>query len=268
MSLLQSIHRGKQLLPPRIVLYGTEGIGKSTWAASAPKPIFIQTEDGLSGIDCESFPLAHTYEEVVTSLRALYTESHDYQTVIVDSFDWLERLIWDDICRQHKVASIEEVGGGYAKGYGYALTPWREVLGLLNKLQRERGMVAIGLAHSRVEKLEDPETTAYDVRKPRLHKSACGLVSEWADAVLFAYQKLRVQTEDAGFNKKRSRAVGVGAGGGERVIRTVGTPAVVAKNRYSLPDEIPLSWPAFMSGVAMHFASQKEVPQPVSVSQE
>jgi len=111
-SLLANIQRGRQPMPPRIVLYGTEGIGKSTFASQAPRPIFVPTEDGLSEIDCERFPLAKTFEDVLTDLSALAIEEHEYQTVVLDSLDWLERLIWDVLCRQFNVASIEKVAGG------------------------------------------------------------------------------------------------------------------------------------------------------------
>ena len=100
MSLLQKIHSGPRHMPPRLMIHGTEGIGKSTTASQAPKPIFIQTEDGLGQIDCDSFPLAGSFGDVVKALSALYADKHDYQTVVIDSLDWLERLIWDDICRE------------------------------------------------------------------------------------------------------------------------------------------------------------------------
>jgi hypothetical protein len=247
MTLLNTIHKGKQPLPPRLVLYGTEGIGKSTFAASAPAPIFIQTEDGLAEIDCDKFPVAQTLDEVVAALTALHAESHEYQTVVIDSLDWLERLIFDELCRQYNVSSIEKVDGGYAKGYTHALTHWRAVLGLLNRLRVERGMVVLGIAHAKVEKFEDPEATAYDRYTPRLHKHACGLVCEWADAVLFATRKIRVQQEEAGFNRKRAIAHALGKDGGERVLRTIGGPSCVAKNRYGLPEQLPLAWDAFIS---------------------
>jgi hypothetical protein len=247
MTLLNKIQRGKQPLPPRLVLYGTEGIGKSTFGSQCPAPIFIQTEDGLAEIDCDKFPLATSFDDVVGYLSSLLTEPHEYQTVVIDSLDWLERLIWDDLCRQHNVSSIEKVDGGYAKGYTHALTHWRHLLGLLNRLRTERGMVVLCIAHARIEKFEDPEATAYDRYSPRLHKHACSLVCEWADAVMFATRKIRVQTEDAGFNRKRGVAFGIGKDGGERVLRTIGGPSCVAKNRFSLPEQLPLSWPAFMA---------------------
>jgi len=178
MSLMNQIHTGRRIMPPRILMYGTEGIGKSTTAAQAPHPIFIPTEDGLDQIDCASFPLAQRFDEVVSAISALYTEEHDYQSVVIDSLDWLERLIWDDVCREYGVncreygvKSIEKADGGYAKGYTHALTQWREVLNGLDALRNERGMAVILLAHAKVEKFEDPESVAYDRYSPRLHKT-------------------------------------------------------------------------------------------------
>ncbi len=89
---LDRIQRGRRHSPPRLMIYGTEGIGKSTTASKAPKPIFIPTEDGLDQIDCDSFPLAKTLADVDASLQTLIGERHDYESVAIDSLDWLERL--------------------------------------------------------------------------------------------------------------------------------------------------------------------------------
>jgi hypothetical protein len=250
MSLLTRIQRGRTSKPPRIVLFGTEGIGKSTFASQAPSPVFVQVEDGLAEIDCAKFPLAKSFDEVTAALAALHADPHDFETVVIDSLDWMERLIWDALCRQYSVTSIEKVDGGYARGYTHALGQWRQVLDLLNALRDDRGMAVICIAHSKVERVEDPESTAFDRHAPRLHKHACGLVCEWADAVLFAGRKIRVQSEDAGFNRKRGVAFGLGKEGGERVLRCIGGPACVSKNRYGLPEELPLSWAAFMAAMS------------------
>ena len=249
MTLLTQVHRGRRPMPPRLMLYGTEGIGKSTFGAGAPAPIFIPTEDGLGEIDCHHFPLAKSFEEVMEALGDLYREPHDYQTVVVDSCDWLERLIWDALCQQYGVTCIEKVDGGYARGYTHALTHWRRILDGLNTLRMRRGMCVIVLAHAKVEKFEDPEHAAYDRYSPRLHKHATALITEWADAVLFATRKIITQTEEGGFGRERTIAAGLGADGGERILRTVGSPACVAKNRYGFPGELPLSWPAIMQAL-------------------
>jgi hypothetical protein len=251
MSSFAQIQRGRAPMPPRILVYGTEGIGKSTFASQAPKPIFVPTEDGLSEIDCERFQLAKTLDDVLTSLAELHVEPHDYQTVIIDSLDWSERLIFDDLCRQYNVASIEKVDGGYARGYTLALTHWRKVLDALNRLRNDRGMAVICIAHAKVEKFEDPESAAYDRYSPRLHKHAAALVCEWSDAVLFATRKFRTQTEDAGFNRKRTIANAIGKDGGERILRCVGGPSCIAKNRFGIAEELPLSWTAFMAALSI-----------------
>ena len=250
MSLLQQIHTGRRPSPPRFVIYGTEGIGKSTTAAAAPKPIFIPTEDGLDQIDCASFPLATSLANVEAALQSLIQDQHDFESVVIDSLDWLERLIWDALCEQYGVASIEKVDGGYARGYTHALTHWRRVLDSLNILRGSRGMCVILLAHAKVEKFEDPEQAAYDRYSPRLHKHATALVTEWADGVLFATRKIITKTEETGFNRERTIASGLGKDGGERVLRCVGSPACVAKNRFDLPAELPLSWAALMQAMA------------------
>jgi hypothetical protein len=252
MSMLANVERGRQAKPPRVLLYGVEGIGKSTFGAQAPKPIFIQTEDGLDEIDCDKFPLAATYDEVLLALRELHTQPHDYESVVIDSLDWLERLVWDKLCAVSNVNSIEKVDGGYSKGYTHALTYWREIIDCLNALRNSRGMVVLLIAHSKVERFEDPESSPYDRYSPRLHKHAGALVSEWCDAVLFATRKMRTQSEDAGFNRKRTTAHAIGAGGGERILRCVGGPSCVAKNRYGITEELPLSWPAFIEALSNH----------------
>ncbi len=244
MALMSSVTNGKQSQPPRIMIYGSEGVGKSTFAASAPKPIFIQTEDGLSEIDTSKSPLRTTFDEVILQLQAVRDEEHDYATVVIDSLDWLERLIWDRVCADYGVKSIEKADGGYGKGYTHALTYWRQVVKLLNDIRSKRNMAIILVAHAKVERFEDPEHPAYDRYTPRLHKAANSLICEWVDAVLFATRRMRVDADTG-------KAAPVGADGGERVLRTNGSPAYSAKNRYSLPSEIALSWQAFVDGLTV-----------------
>jgi hypothetical protein len=221
------------------MLYGVQGVGKSTWASCAPKPIFLQTEDGLGEISCDKFPLATTFERVVKALSELYTEKHPYHTVVVDSLDWLERLIWTEVCRKHNVESIENIG--YAKGYVFALTQWRGFLEGLSALRNDKGMAVILIAHARIERFENPETESYDRYVPRLHRLASQLIQEWCDEVLFATFKVYTRQTEERFNRTRRQAIGTG----ERIIRTVERPAHVAKNRLNLPDELPLDWNAY-----------------------
>jgi hypothetical protein len=230
MKLMKHIQRGKSAPPRRVLVYGTHGIGKSTFGAMSERPVFIQTEDGLAGIDADRYPLAARLGDVIGALGELLREEHDYRTVVIDSMDWLERLIHAEVCQKRSVESIEDIG--YGKGYVFALPFWREVLAGLDALRNERGMEVILVAHAQIEKFANPETETYDRYAPRLQKLASALVQEWCDEVLFATYR---------FDRKRVQAIGTG----ERVLRTTERPAHVAKNRLALPDEIPLDHRAF-----------------------
>ena len=245
----KTIQSGRENRPPRLMVYGSEGVGKSSYAAHAPAPIFIQTEDGLGQIDCAKFPLAKSFGDVIAQLESVRDEAHEFQSLVIDSLDWLERLVWDDVCREFGVRSIEKADGGYGKGYTHALTQWRKVVSLLEQIRDKRNMVIILIARAKVERFEDPENAAYDRYTPRLHKHACSLICEWVDAVLFATRRMRV-------DKDNGKASPVGADGDERVLRTNGSPAFIAKNRYSLPNEIPLSWEGFVAGIKAQYGAK------------
>jgi len=238
-KLLTQVQSGKTVEPRRVMLYGTHGIGKSTWGAQAPKPIFIQTEDGLGQVDCDRFPIAGALSDVIAALSELYSEKHPYQTVVIDTLDWLEALIWAEVCKRKGVENIEDIG--YAKGYTFALTHWREVLDGLDALRNDRGMTVVLIAHSKIDRFENPETETYDRYTPRLHKHACAMVCEWSDEVLFATYRVHTKQTDEGFGRKKARGVGTG----ERIVWTTERPAHVAKNRLNLPDELPLEWAAY-----------------------
>lgn len=232
MDLLKTIKRGKTPAPPRIVLYGMEGIGKSTFAANFPNPIFIQTEDGLGQIDCAKFPLCQKGRDALDQLTALVKEPNDFQTVVVDSLDWLERLIWDDVCAQNKVDSIEHIG--YGKGYVMALTSWRTILDALSDLHR-RGKIVLLLAHALAEDYSDPEVTGIKRFTPRLHKTARSLIAEYVDLVLLATRKFGAANGETQNNP--------------RIVRTEPTPYQVAKSRYAIPPELPLDANAVLNAI-------------------
>jgi hypothetical protein len=240
MTLIEQIQNGKRHAPRRVMLYGVHGIGKSTWGAMSENPIFVQTEDGLGEIDCARFPLAEDYSQVITALSDLYTEDHDYQTVVIDSLDWLERLIWAEVCRKRGVESIEDIDWG--QGYKWALTQWREVLDGLQALRNDRGMMVILIAHCAIKKFKSPMTDTYDRYTPRLHKHASAVVQEWCDEVLFATYTVDTKQVDEGFDETRTRAIGQAT----RVVYTTEGPAHMAKHRIAdLPDGLPLDYRAF-----------------------
>ena len=250
-ALLDQVQSGRCYAPRRVMLYGTPGVGKSTWGSQAPRSVFIQTEDGLSEVEGAKFPLATQYAQVIQALSELYSEEHDYQTVIVDTLDWLERLIWAEVCRKRGVESIEDVG--YGKAYIFALTQWREVLDGLQALRNERGMAVILIAHCAIEKFQSPMADTYDRYVPRLHKHASAVVQEWCDEVLFATYRVTTKQVDEGFDRKRTRAIGQA----ERVVYTTEGPAHVAKHRLpGLPDELPLDYRAYAQFLSAQHAPE------------
>jgi hypothetical protein len=172
-------------------------------------------------------------------LASLYSEDHDYRTVVVDSLDWLEPLIQAKACRDNGWASIEEPG--YGKGYIAALALWRQYLDGLNALRDERGMTVVQTAHSEIRRFDSPEHEPFDRYGIKLHTRAAALVQEHADVILFANYRVSTVRSDVGFSKRVNRAVG----SGERLIHTTERPAFIAKNRYGLPDTLPLDWHAF-----------------------
>ena len=238
--------------PPRILIYGPEGVGKSTLGASAPGAVIVQTEDGLGQIDSQAFPLACQFGDVVDSLTMLATEAHEYRTVVIDTIDAMERMIHTDVCEEYGSQVLEKVDGGYGKGYKYALLRWRQILTICSSLRTDRGMCVLLLAHGRVERLEDPEGPVYDRFVPRIDKSACAMVTEWVDLIGYAHRRLAVKREQSGF-RVRGVAKAVGAGGGERLIQCEGGPWAVAKNRYGITTELPLTWHALESAIRKSF---------------
>jgi hypothetical protein len=240
---LASLKSTSALAPPRILAHGVAGIGKTTFGAQSDHPIVVLTEDGLGMLKVDHFPLARTFDEVMEALAALYTEPHDYKTVVVDSVDWLEPLVWQRTCRDNGWSSIEDPG--YGKGYIAALDLWRQYLDGLNALRDERGMTVIQIAHTDIRRFDSPEHEPYDRYVIKLHARAAALLQEHSDVVLFANYRISTVKSDVGFNKKVTRALG----SGERVLYTTERPAFLAKNRYGLPDVLPLDWQAFAAAM-------------------
>lgn len=231
--------------PPRIVIYGPGGIGKSTFAADAPDVLFFDIENGLDGIESSKLEIK-SWQDVLQGITALHEQDHKFKTLAVDSIDWLERHIHAQVAQEHNGKSIEDIP--YGKGYKFALDLWNQFLDGMTSLRDNKGMTIILIAHDQIKKYNDPTMDSYDRYTIKLHDSAASLVVEWSDAVLFARKKVRIEKEDAGFNKKIAKAKDLGD---MRVIQTVDAPSYQAKHRASLalPEEIPFSWDSFIESI-------------------
>jgi hypothetical protein len=243
---LASLRSSTSPTPPRLLIYGVAGIGKTLFATSAPRPVVLQTEDGLGTISAPTFGVLRSFDEVLQAIGSLYDEAHEFQTVVLDSLDWLEPLIWQHTAQLHSQPNIEAFG--YGKGYLAALDAWRSILDGLNALRDERGMAVILLAHAEIKRFDSPETEPYDRYQPKLHARASALVQEHVDAVLFANYRVSTLKSDVGFNKKVVR----GVTGGDRLLHTVERPAFLAKNRFGLPETLSLSWPELAAGIPFY----------------
>lgn len=241
---------GKRATPIWAHLYGVEGIGKTTFASEAPDTVFIDVEQGSNEIDTARFifdevtgrTIPLSLAEVLGALYRLRTEPHPYKTIALDTLDALEALVWAQVCREASCKSIEDFG--YGKGYVIALNPWRQIIDEIVAL-REKGYNVITLGHAVIKPFKNPEGEDFDRYIPKLHEKAGALIKERANAVLFTNWR-NATRKDA--QTKRIRGVTDAA----RMIYTRRTAAYDAKNRYSLPDEMPLSWASFFAAVQAH----------------
>lgn len=218
--------------PPIIVISGPPKIGKSTFAEQADSPVFLQTEDVGDGIKAPKSDLRKSWAEVMESLAWLSTEKHDFKTLVVDSVDWLEPLINNQVAKDNNVPTLEKIG--YGKGYVMALDLWREYIDAIKWLRDTKDMAVIQIAHTEIKRFENPETDPYDRYQLKLYKGASDLVMESSDVIIFANYFVGTTKKKDGM-RERTRAIG----SGERTLYTEERPAFKAGNRFNLPPEIP-----------------------------
>jgi len=238
-SLLSLVTSGKQIGAQIHVVAGNNGVGKTTWAASFPKSITADLENGTKHLNVARIPAdkLKTLQDFRLFLKELVESKHDYLTFVIDSVEALEGLISDAICLEGKVNSIEEFGGGYGKGYVRSREIMREIMGEVRLLQN-KGITTILVAHTQIKTHADPATNqSYDRVIMRCNDKMAALIRDLADNVFYCSYKVFTTTEN---NKTKA------FGDGQRVMFTQWRPGFDAKNRLDLPLEIPLSYEAFV----------------------
>lgn len=231
---LGSLNGTRNSKPPIGVLYGVHGVGKTRLASEFPAPYYLPTigEEPPEDVDMPSPGTAETFDEVLDVIQWLLTEEHEFKTLIVDSIDGLEPLVWAHTCAQNGWASIEDAGFG--KGYVAADSVWREFIAGIQAL-RDAGISVILIAHTEITRFDSPTSDPYSRYGIKLHKRASALVQEAAQFVGFINYRHSLKEKEVGFNKKVTHA----EGSGERQIHLEERPGFLAKSRYSTPPTLP-----------------------------
>lgn len=241
--------------PPRMVIHGGEKVGKSSFCAASVNPIFLPTEEGLKGLRARAAvpqgkKRLETYEEFRNALTWVKQNARSFQSVVIDSADWLELLIHAKICRDSRKNNMGEACGGYGKAYLVALDLWQSVLLELDELNG-MGLWIILICHSKSVLFNDPMGEPYDVWTMKLHtpkgqNGSLELLKEWADIIAFAAaEKMISETQTSKANEKSDKTFRAYETG-RRLLHLEPTQAFLAGNRYGLRGSCDLTWPAFM----------------------
>lgn len=233
------ITSGKIDKAKKVVFYGPEGVGKSTFASHFPDPLFIDTEGSTTELDVKRYPKPSSWQMLIQEVQEII-QLKPCKTLVIDTADWAEKLCTEFICSKFGKSGVEDFG--YGNGYTYIAEEWGRFLNLLQDVIDIANINVLLTAHAIIRKFEQPnEMGAYDRWELKLGKKTTGqtapITKEWADMVLFAnYKIFSVQADEKGKKHK--------AQGGQRVMYTTHHPCWDAKNRFGLPDELPLDYSA------------------------
>lgn len=231
-----NITRGRIKKAVKLVLYGPEGIGKSTLAAQCPGAVFIDTEDSTAHMDVARFDKPSSWEMLKQQAEWVKAHPQEVGTLVLDTADWAEQMEVDDLCRKKGWDGLE--GAGYGKGYTYSAEEFGKLLNILQGCVNA-GVNVVITAHAQLRKVELPEEMgAYDHWEMKTSKKVAPMIREWADSVFFLnYKTVIVNVDGKGQAKGKNKAQG-----GRRVMYTTHTPFWDGKNRFGLPDELPLDF--------------------------
>ena len=229
-----NITKGPKRSAIRVGIYGTEGVGKTTFASKFDDAVFIDTEGSTVHMDVARFDQPEELGDVVKQINYVISNPGQFRTLVIDTVDWLEKLIFQNVCAEKKIANIEDLG--YGKGYVYAKQKMQEILAMLDQVIA-MGINVVLVCHSTIRKFELPdEMGSYDRYVLKLNeKNIAPLIKEWVDMLLFVNFKTDVVTSSDGKTKKAK-------GGQKRIMYANHSACWDAKNRFGLPDEMPFEY--------------------------
>lgn len=246
------IKRGVIDTAKKVIIYGPEGIGKSTLASRFPAPLFLDVEGSTKAMQVDRIDNFSDWHALRSTLQTLHAHRYDYQTVVIDTADWAEQLAIEYVCASQKKSGIEDFG--YGKGYTYVKEAFSELLSDCDDLIND-GINVVLIAHAIMRKFEQPdERGAYDRWELKLSKQVSPMLKEWSDMVLFCNYKTYTQRQDNGSYKVM---------GGQRVMYTTHNPCWDAKNRYGLPDELPMDYEPLREVIERPAAKPDYSPEPL-----
>lgn len=244
----QVVKGGEQkILQPRILLYASAGVGKSTWGSKLPKPVFIDYDHGVDDVNVDRIPGPKTWTESIALIRAVAADPMSYKSLVIDTVDPLEEQAIEHVL---KLASKKSLGDfDFGAGYNAVAMEWKLLLAEFD-IARKNGMLVCLLGHAIIRQAQDPQLGSYDQFTSQLGKKSWALTQRWADAVLFA------AFDSALVDKKDEQRVIVT---GDRYLFTVRGSGFEAKNRFSLDPKLPLTWGAVEAGIARHRQSSDTI---------
>lgn len=231
-TLLSQVTVNPKIKPPRIVIHGKPGVGKTSFAVDADGVLFMPLEEGLGKLKVAHLAKPGSYADVMSALWELRTDPHDHRVLAIDTIDKMEPLVWQAVCEEGGKTNIEDFGFG--KGYTKADFCWQEFFKALDDLMTIRNMTIIVLCHNEGRMIDDPVIGAYNHFTPKLHKRANALLTEWADIIGY------LDTERVAVDKGDKRETRTSQSTGQRVLHLEDQGAFVAKNRYDLPPMIQI----------------------------
>ena len=228
-----NITSGRIPKPQKVVIYGPEGIGKTTFASQFPDPVLIDTEGSTYHMDVRRTNKPESWQGLLSLVKQIAVSPGICKTLVLDTADWAEMLCVSAVCAKYQKKGIEDFG--YGKGYVFVQEEFGQLLNAFTDVI-DAGMNVVITAHAKMRKFEQPdEMGSYDRWEMKLSKQVAPMVKEWADMVLFAnYKTYVVAADDKGKKHK--------AQGGKRIMHTAHHPCWDAKNRHNLPDELPLEY--------------------------